>query len=100
MQYDPHPSHKFTFGLWTVGNIGRDPFGGPVRKPLTPVELVHLLAEINADDGAMTTYQGANTHQKAVAIKAHSFDRPALGARGLTYERLDQLTVELLLGVR
>ena len=46
MQYDPHPSHKFTFGLWTVGNIGRDPFGGPVRNLLTPVELVHLLAEV------------------------------------------------------
>ena len=68
MQYNPDPSHKFTFGLWTVGNIGRDPFGGPVREPLTPVELVHLLADV--------------------------------GARGLSYERLDQLTVELLLGVR
>ena len=30
----PHPDNKFTFGLWTVGNIGRDPFGEPVRKPL------------------------------------------------------------------
>ena len=48
MPYDPHPSHKFTFGLWTVGNTGRDPFGGPVREPLTPVELVHLLAEVGA----------------------------------------------------
>ena len=25
--YTPLPEHKFTFGLWTVGNIGRDPFG-------------------------------------------------------------------------
>jgi xylose isomerase len=48
MPYDPHPSHKFTFGLWTVGNIGRDPFGGSVREPLTPVELVHLLADVGA----------------------------------------------------
>ena len=48
MEYNPHPSHKFTFGLWTVGNIGRDPFGGPVRDPLTPVELVHLLADVGA----------------------------------------------------
>ena len=29
--YQPQPEHKFTFGLWTVGNPGRDPFGGPVR---------------------------------------------------------------------
>ena len=46
--YTPRPEHKFTFGLWTVGNIGRDPFGYPVRPVLTPVELVHLLAEVGA----------------------------------------------------
>src|SRR5687768_7292937 len=46
--YTPKPEHKFTFGLWTVGNIGRDPFGGPVRDPLSPVELVHLLADVGA----------------------------------------------------
>ena len=32
--------------------------------------------------------------------RAHAFDRKALGARGLEYERLDQLTVEVILGVR
>ena len=46
--YQPKPEHKFTFGLWTVGSIGRDPFGAPVRKPKSPVELVHLLAEVGA----------------------------------------------------
>jgi xylose isomerase len=46
--YEPKPEHKFTFGLWTVGNIGRDPFGGPVREPKTPAELVHLLGEVGA----------------------------------------------------
>lgn len=46
--YDPRPEHKFTFGLWTVGNIGRDPFGEPVRAALSPVEIVHLLAEVGA----------------------------------------------------
>jgi xylose isomerase len=44
----PKPEHKFTFGLWTVGSIGRDPFGEPVRSPLSPGELVHLLAEVGA----------------------------------------------------
>jgi xylose isomerase len=47
-QYQPKPEHKFTFGLWTVGNEGGDPFGQPVRPPLSPVELVHLLAEVGA----------------------------------------------------
>ena len=46
--YSPKPEHKFTFGLWTVGNTGRDPFGGPVRDQKSPVELVHLLAEVGA----------------------------------------------------
>ena len=47
-EYTPKPEHKFTFGLWTVGSVGRDPFGAPVRDPKTPVELVHLLAEVGA----------------------------------------------------
>ena len=46
--YVPKAENKFTFGLWTVGNVGRDPFGGPVRDPKSPVELVHLLAEVGA----------------------------------------------------
>ncbi len=46
--YQPKPEHKFTFGLWTVGNPGRDPFGEPVREKPSPVELVHLLAEAGA----------------------------------------------------
>lgn len=44
----PKPEHKFTFGLWTVGSIGRDPFGSPVRDPKTPAELVYLLGEVGA----------------------------------------------------
>ncbi len=46
--YEPKPEHKFTFGLWTVGNVGRDPFGEQVRQTKSPVELVHLLAEVGA----------------------------------------------------
>ena len=46
--YTPKPEHKFTFGLWTVGNIGRDPFGAPTREPKTPAELVYLLGEVGA----------------------------------------------------
>jgi len=46
--YNPKPEHKFTFGLWTVGSAGRDPFGGPVRDPKTPAELVYLLGEVGA----------------------------------------------------
>jgi xylose isomerase len=46
--YQPKPEQKFTFGLWTVGNPGSDPFGTAVRQPLSPVQIVHLLAEVGA----------------------------------------------------
>jgi xylose isomerase len=48
MRLTPEPSDRFTFGLWTVGNRGRDPFGEFVRPPLDPVRTVHKLAELGA----------------------------------------------------
>src|SRR4051795_13346351 len=44
----PRREHRFTFGLWTVGNPGRDPFGEPVRAPLDPVDTVNRLADLGA----------------------------------------------------
>jgi len=46
--YAPRPEHRFSFGLWTVGNPGADPFGPAVRRKLSPVEIVALLAEVGA----------------------------------------------------
>ena len=46
--FTPSAADKFSFGLWTVGNVGRDPFGEPVRAPISPVEIVHMLAEVGA----------------------------------------------------
>jgi xylose isomerase len=66
--FEPRPEHKFTFGLWTVGNPGRDTFGGPVRPVLSPVELVHLLAEVGA--------YGVNFHDDdLIPIDASPADR-------------------------
>ena len=67
-EYKPKPEHKFSFGLWTVGNPGGDPFGQPVRKRLSPVELVHLLAEVGA--------WGVNLHDNdLVPINASNNER-------------------------
>jgi len=63
-------------------------------------EIQSLVAEINADDGSMDQYFGKYSTDKANALKAQTFDRSAIAVRGLKYERLDQLTVEVLLGVR
>jgi xylose isomerase len=63
-------------------------------------EIQALLAEINADDSAMSVFSGPYTPEKAHALKAYVFDRIALGNRGMQYERLDQLVFDLLTGVR
>lgn len=48
MIVQPTPKDRFTFGLWTVGWTGADPFGVPTRQGLDPVEAVHRLSEIGA----------------------------------------------------
>jgi xylose isomerase len=66
--YAPRPEDRFTFGLWTVGWRGRDPFGAESRPPLDPVEAVHLLAEVGA--------YGVNFHDNdLVPIDASSAER-------------------------
>src|SRR6195256_5338682 len=66
--YTPRPEHKFSFGLWTVGNRGRDPFGDVVRDPLPPVDAVALLAEVGA--------WGVNLHDNdLVPIDASAAER-------------------------
>src|SRR2546423_8554897 len=47
-QYLPRPEHKFSFGLWTVGWQGVDPFGVATRDPMDPVHAVEKLAELGA----------------------------------------------------
>ncbi|HWC77184.1 MAG TPA: xylose isomerase [Blastocatellia bacterium] len=66
--YQPRPEHKFTFGLWTVGNRGRDPFGEAVRPTMPPVDIVKMLAKIGA--------YGVNLHDNdLVPIEATPSER-------------------------
>jgi xylose isomerase len=66
--YAPKPSDKFTFGLWTVGNRGADPFGPVVRPPVDPVVSVERLAKLGA--------YGVNFHDNdLVPIDATPADR-------------------------
>ena len=85
MTFQPTPADKFTFGLWTVGNRGRDPFGDFVRPPLDPCESVRRLADLGA--------WGVNFHDNdLVPIDATPADRDrivsdfrrALEATGMT----------------
>ena len=48
MVRQPTPEDKFSFGLWTVGWTGTDPFGGPSRPALEPWEYSDRLAELGA----------------------------------------------------
>ena len=63
-------------------------------------EIQALLANINASDKAMAPFFGKYNPEKARALKAQTFDRSTISSRGLQYERLDQLTIDLLLGTR
>jgi xylose isomerase len=66
--YAPRPEHKFSFGLWTVANRGRDPFGDVVRAALAPVDAVKLLGEVGA--------WGVNLHDNdLVPIDASAVER-------------------------
>ncbi|NUR52820.1 MAG: xylose isomerase [Acidobacteria bacterium] len=46
--YTPRLEHKFSFGLWTVSNRGRDPFGDVVRPALAPNDAVAMLGDVGA----------------------------------------------------
>ncbi len=85
MTLHPTPADRFTFGLWTVGNRGRDPFGEFVRPTLDPCDAVRRLAELGA--------WGVNFHDNdLVPIGASPADRDrivrefrrTLDATGLT----------------
>jgi xylose isomerase len=76
---------RFTFGLWTVGNPGRDPFGEPVRAPVDPVDSVHRLAEIGAwgvslhDDDLVPWGSSAAEHDRIVARFKEALEQTGLG---------------------
>ena len=80
----PLPEHRFTFGLWTVGNPGRDPFGHDVRAPLDPATSVHQLAHLGAygvsfHDDDLVPYGSSQSERKSVLTR---FGK-ALDATGL-----------------
>ena len=85
MSYNPTPEDRFTFGLWTVGWQGRDPFGDATRPALDPVESVTRLAELGAygvtfhDDDLIPF--GASETERESHIKRF---RQALDATGMT----------------
>ena len=63
-------------------------------------EIQALRAKINIDVKSMQVLTGKFSTQNADALKRVKFDRKAIGAKGLPYEKLDQLTMEILMGVR
>jgi xylose isomerase len=69
--YRPTRADKFTFGLWTVGNSGRDPFGDPTRARLDPNDSVRKLAELGAygvslHDDDLVPYNASPSERDAI----------------------------------
>ena len=63
-------------------------------------EIQALRAEINIRNPKLEEMYANFSPEAVTVLKAMKFDRPKLGARGLPYEKLDQLTIEILMGVR
>ena len=84
--YTPRPEDRFTFGLWTVNNVGRDPFGEAVRNPLSPAAVVHLLAKegaygVNFHDNDLVPIDASATERdKIVATFKAALDETGLAA--------------------
>ncbi|MFD0352204.1 xylose isomerase [Streptomyces sp. NPDC127110] len=80
----PTPAHRFTFGLWTVGWQGRDPFGDATRPALDPVETVERLAGLGAygvtfhDDDLIPFAAGDTAREQAVKRFRGALDRAGL----------------------
>lgn len=67
-KYQPKQEDKFTFGLWTVGNRGRDPFGDATRASISPVTIVKQLSKLGA--------HGVNLHDNdLIPIDASAAER-------------------------
>ncbi len=81
----PRPEHRFTFGLWTVGNPGRDPFGGPTRDTIDPVDSVNKLGELGAwgvslhDDDLIPWGTGATERDRIVARFKAALEQNGMG---------------------
>lgn len=67
-RFEPVKEDRFTFGLWTVGNRGADPFGAAVRPAIEPCAIVRKLAKLGA--------YGVNLHDNdLVPLGATAADR-------------------------
>ncbi|MBI2703814.1 MAG: xylose isomerase [Actinobacteria bacterium] len=82
--FTPTPDDRFTFGLWTVGNRGRDPFGFETRPALDPVDAVRRLADlgaygVNFHDDDLVPFGSSPTEREAIVKRF----REALDRTGL-----------------
>jgi xylose isomerase len=79
------PQPRFTFGLWTVGNPGRDPFGDPTRDWIDPNESARKLAELGAwgislhDDDLVPYGSSASERDKIVSTFKQTLSDSGLG---------------------
>jgi xylose isomerase len=76
---------RFTFGLWTVGNPGRDPFGEPTRAPVDPIDSIGRLGELGAwgislhDDDLVPFASSVTERDRIVARAAQALRDAGMG---------------------
>ena len=115
------PEDTFTFGPWTAGRRGNDPFGDATRPAPDPVDSVRRLAELGAygvtfHDDDLVPFASSDAEREAIAQPTaaeglaellaadkgayEDRDADAAAERSMAFECLDQLAMEQLLGVR
>ena len=95
--YSPRPEDHFTFGLWTVGNVGRDPFGDPVRPALTPEKRHRALSMFEAGhsvDEVASAFKVSSSMAAQLRLEA---SRGAFSVQGVSPQKKQQVLMLLAL---
>ena len=96
-------SHSARVVFWQPGGTASTGIEAMAEQGSTSpfdAEIQAAIASYQVHDAELEALSASYSADHAAQLRARSFDREALGRRGPGLERLDQLTVELLLGAR
>ena len=102
MNHEPRPSDRLTIGLWCTAYAGREVFGAERDKAAqfdADPEIGAILAELDVTDPTLEATESWSP-EAAKTLRRHDFDLASMAARRVEYQRLDQLTLDLLTGTR
>ncbi len=93
---DPQGVWDFALGCMRTYNMLKE----KVRRFNADPEIKALLEEINGGDQSYGGLLHRYTKETAQQLQHTTFDIEKLASRGYKYEKLDQLSIEIILGTR